>query len=756
MESELPLVPRAVGLNEEVAQVLARASLAKESAIKNQGPASSKSAHLAEPISEASKDEFTPPKVAWNLGSMTLSAPSCGDRPPDDGHPRASTKAAKLSWPIQAKLEVGAVEDPLEREADRVAEQVMRMPEPLATAGFASEAVSSRLTSSGRAVQRKCRCGGTCAKCQAEHQGDGHSHVQRESEAAQISSLGASPASPEMTAPPIVDEVLRDPGQPLDVATRVSLEPHFGEELLRVRLHSDTLAERSAHELNARAYTVGNHIVFGPGQYVPGTHDGRRLLAHELTHVVQQSNNKLGLQRQPAKNSEEDRAAAVAEAEAACTTKQLDKQADEEERLKLDSKKKNDKHYALTHGARDKARIEKKGLSATLAQDIGVKMRFFEGGAKAAYIRSVEAAVSNYPDEAQDILEPCAPTGEEERDGPPQAQMRCDVDKKQFLLQYEDEPEKTRCIDPSDPEFENLFDTNIASAAAYAVPKTTWENVDYDSFEMLAVKYKNGTGEYFLLDELGNFHYGETVLGIREYTYFKRKNTGLIYPITNGRVYFNEAVTPRIIAYKNGLYRQVKQLQDLYQLLQAAGAFAQIIALNAINEDFKNSIQGLNKSRLSGFKSVKTRGGGGAGAGGAGVDTSSGVPDPVEDEPTARMGENERMGQEVGDITIAGDRRLNGDTYEIEIGGLFGKSGRSGAKDTRKTTDISGIKQVVSTLIDEGKASGAKRLKVTGYAIADPNIMRNGKVKIEGLVRSLGGSVRPTGPNSMEIVIPLK
>jgi hypothetical protein len=737
--------------------MLARASLGKESAIKNQAPASRKSAHPAEPISEASKDEFTPPKFAWNLGSMALSAPSGRELPADEGHPRASTKSAKLSWPIQAKLEVGAVDDPLEHEADRVAEQVMRMPEPFAAAGSASQAISPYSASSERALQRKCGCGGTCAKCQAEHHGDERSKVQRKPTAAQISSPGASPASAGMAAPPIVEEVLRSAGQPLDAATRVCLEPHFGDELLRVRLHSDTLAERSAHELNARAYTVGNHIVFGLGQYMPGTHDGRRLLAHELTHVAQQSSNKLGLQRQPAKNSEEDRAAAVAEAEAAtaCTTKQLDQQLDEEDRLKLDNKKRNDTHYALTQGARDKARIEKKGLSTKLAQDIGVKMRFFEGGAKAAYIRSVEAAVSNYPDEAQDVLEPCAPTGEEATDGPPQAQMSCDPGKSEFLLQYEDEPEKTRCMQyPSDPELNNLFDLNIASAAAYAVPKTTWENVDYDSFEMLAVKYKNGAGEYFFLDELGNFHYGETVLGIREYTYFKRKKTGLIYPITNGRVYFNERLTPHIIGYKNGLSFQVKQLQDLYQLLQAAGAFAQIIAMNAINEDFKNSIQGLNKSRFSGFKSVKTRGG--AGAGGAGVDTSTGVPDPVDDEPTARIGENERMGQEVGDITITGARRLNGETYEIEIGGLFGKSGRSGGKDTRKTTDISGIRKVVSTLIDEGKASGAKQLKVEGFAIRDQNIMRNGKVKIEGLVRSLGGTVRATGPDSLEIVIPLK
>ena len=739
----------------------AHALVGKESATTNSAPSKSGSTHAVEPMPEASKDEFTPAKFAWNIGSVALSAAG-GDRPRDDDF----RPKARLNWPIQAKLEVGPVDDPLEREADRVADQVLRTAGPMAIPGAGSEGASSPSSSSGIAVQRKCECGGTCAKCQAEEQEEKSGSVQRKPAARQMTNLGSSPANAGMAAPPTVHEVLRSPGQPMDASTRSFFAPHFGQELLRVRLHSDRLAERSANELSARAYTVGNDIVFGAGQYKPETHEGRLLLAHELTHVVQQNGNQVSLQRQPAKNSDADRAAAVADAEAAtaCTTKQLEKQYDEEDRLKLDGKKRNDTDYALLHGARDKRRLEKRGLSAQFAIDIGVKMRFFEGGAKASYIRSVAAALSNYPDEAQQTLEPCAPVEEEEASGPPQAQINCDAAKKEFVLQYEDEPEKARCIRPSDPEFDNLFDHNIASAAAYSVPATTWENVTYNSFELLAVKYKNGTGEYFLLDELGNFHYGETVLGIREFTFFKRKSTGLIYPITNGRVYFNEALTPRILAYKNGLTYQVKQLQDLYQLLQAAGAFAQIIALNALNEDFKSSIQGLNRSRFEGFKSVKTRGGGGGGGGGrvggagaAGDETSSGVPDPLEDTPTERINSNERLGKQVGDFTIAGDGgHLEGDTYEIEIGGLFGKTGRSGNKDTRQSNDVSGIKNLVNTLIEQGKASGAKQLKIRGWAVVNKNIMRDGRVKILGLVKAVGGTVRATGPDSLEITIPLK
>ena len=92
-----------------------------------------------------------------------------------------------------------------------------------------------------------------------------------------------------MVAPPVVNEVLSRPGQPLDVSTRTFMEPRLGNDLSRVRIHSDLEASKSARAVDARAFTVGQSIVFGKGQYAPGTRDGRRLLAHELVHVVQQT-----------------------------------------------------------------------------------------------------------------------------------------------------------------------------------------------------------------------------------------------------------------------------------------------------------------------------------------------------------------------------------------------------------------------------------------------------------------------------------
>jgi hypothetical protein len=107
-------------------------------------------------------------------------------------------------------------------------------------------------------------------------------------------------------APPIVHQVLRSAGQPLDPTIRAFMEPRFGYSMGRprtsdaelpstvldfsqVRIHADDRAAASARAMNALAYTVGHDVVFAAGRYAPQTADGRKLLAHELTHVVQQS-----------------------------------------------------------------------------------------------------------------------------------------------------------------------------------------------------------------------------------------------------------------------------------------------------------------------------------------------------------------------------------------------------------------------------------------------------------------------------------
>lgn len=191
--------------------------------------------------------------------------------------------ASNAPGPIQAKLKVGAVNDPLEHEADRVADQVMRMPAPEVLVAAAPPQVSRK-----------------CAECEEQEK------LQRKS-----AGLAEAPGS---EAPAIVHEVLRSPGQPLDAATRDYFEPRFGCDFSDVRVHTDARAADSARAVQARAYTVGSDVVFENARFAPFTSEGRSLLAHELTHVVQQSSGALAIQRAP--DPESDREAALKEAEA--------------------------------------------------------------------------------------------------------------------------------------------------------------------------------------------------------------------------------------------------------------------------------------------------------------------------------------------------------------------------------------------------------------------------------------------------------
>jgi Domain of unknown function (DUF4157) len=104
-------------------------------------------------------------------------------------------------------------------------------------------------------------------------------------------------------APAAVHEVLRTPGQPLEPSARTYLEPLFNHSFGDVRIHADARAAESAKSINATAYTVGKEVVFDAGAHNPGAPEGRRLLAHELAHVVQQSRFSPVIQRKPTKDS---------------------------------------------------------------------------------------------------------------------------------------------------------------------------------------------------------------------------------------------------------------------------------------------------------------------------------------------------------------------------------------------------------------------------------------------------------------------
>lgn len=140
--------------------------------------------------------------------------------------------------------------------------------------------VKSPASSQGPVLQRKCACG--------QHTGGEECEECRKKKKSLQRRKGA--CTEPSGVPPIVHDVLRSSGQPLDSRTRGFMETRFGQDFSGVRVHNDVKAAESARAVNALAYTVGRNVVFGRGLYTPETAPGRRLLAHELAHVVQQKN----------------------------------------------------------------------------------------------------------------------------------------------------------------------------------------------------------------------------------------------------------------------------------------------------------------------------------------------------------------------------------------------------------------------------------------------------------------------------------
>jgi hypothetical protein len=241
------------------------------------------------------------------------------------------------SLDIPPTLRIGAANDPLEFEADRrrtgnqavarlLRESTMRIEAPRdgreEPAGSQAAAQQIALgTNPSRVLQRKCACGGTisaptaeCEECKRGNHApqaklrvsapDDIYEQEADRVAEQVLAKSGRPAvesappriqrlsglnSPTNTAPAGVEHILSGPGQPLEPSLRQDIEPRFGYDLSRVRVHLGAAAAQSARDVNAFAYTVGHDIVFGEGQYAPHTPAGRRLLAHEITHTIQQS-----------------------------------------------------------------------------------------------------------------------------------------------------------------------------------------------------------------------------------------------------------------------------------------------------------------------------------------------------------------------------------------------------------------------------------------------------------------------------------
>ena len=233
--------------------------------------------------SEEEEEEFLQPKLV-------------GDRPPLSIQRKCKQCEQEDEAAIQPKLRIGQPNDKYEQEADRVADQVMLMPEPK--------------------IQR------VCPECEEKLQRLPMVDEEEE-ETLQTKPLGeqitplmqrqAEPMGEEETLqtktpcghPPIVSSglqnrvtALQEGGQPLPQSERTFFETRFGADFSQVRVHADSQAAEASRAVKARAFTLGHHIVFNKGEYQPASNVGRYLLAHELAHTLQQRHSRAGPQIQ--------------------------------------------------------------------------------------------------------------------------------------------------------------------------------------------------------------------------------------------------------------------------------------------------------------------------------------------------------------------------------------------------------------------------------------------------------------------------
>lgn len=215
----------------------------------------------AEPVSQGG--------ASYNFGQIpTFSPHSSGTSP--------------LLLPIRRKPTLSVPGDAFERQADEVAEKVLRM--------NISDPPAVQLAPP--TIQREC------VECEEEE----------ESEENEVIQAKASASSGEGTVPNTRQAVsaVREGGRPLPEDVRAFFEPRFGHDFSRVQIHTDSRAATAAKDIQARAYTLGNSIAFGVGEYAPATEKGRRLLAHELTHTLQQGSTGT-VRRQPTPSSSDDK-----------------------------------------------------------------------------------------------------------------------------------------------------------------------------------------------------------------------------------------------------------------------------------------------------------------------------------------------------------------------------------------------------------------------------------------------------------------
>lgn len=224
----------------------------------------------------ALKTENAPPAAAPINGAMLQRKCACGAAPGVSGECAECQEnylQRKLAFGTPSNLAISEPRDAAEREADRIADAVV-----------SGDVITMNPAEKKKSGSRHDKHHAEAARIEAEQM---PLRPQKNDEET-LSRKVSTPEAPVGAVPPVVNQVLHASGEPLDSASRNFFSARLGHDFSRVRVHTDTRAAESARAVNALAYTVGHNIVFRSGFFAPATKEGRRLLAHELTHVVQQ------------------------------------------------------------------------------------------------------------------------------------------------------------------------------------------------------------------------------------------------------------------------------------------------------------------------------------------------------------------------------------------------------------------------------------------------------------------------------------
>lgn len=506
----------------------------------------------------------------------------------------------------------------------------------------------------GMQLQRKCACGthapggGICTECRRKADTRTHAHLEivdaddtHEREADQVADHVVSTPRALTTQAPLprfgrfpghqpmdidgdeasVGRALTDPGRPLEPALRQDMEQRFGHNFSRLRMYSGAGAAESARNMDAKAYALGEHIVFGAGHFAPYTPQGRHLLAHELSHVVQQQAGSAGIQREPA----------------------------------ADSRWSNDVQAARYRGQlmAKRIRIHTK-LSKEARAKINHELAYFEGEAKEAYIHEVKPVLAS----VVEIEMPAESVSQKaEKDTP---EISCESG--QAVLAYQGQPGKDRCLPDEDPEFrQSYIDNDIVLATGLAIPGTTWENITDERIPIMRLTYRNGRKVDINVSDVplsggAPAINSRTVGVIRPLARYEKHLDGFIYPIRGSgkSSYVSYGDANNIMSLRAGLHDSIKELQKGFTLIQITAGFASDIAA-------LGNIAAMNHAFNSGglFEPVVSRKGG---AGGIGEETgiSSGKGNNTNDieqggaKPSGEVSESDTTGLTQGEIRDEG------------------------------------------------------------------------------------------------------